>query len=128
MVPGDTNGKEDIFLYRISTNTLLRAVNDLDQQFNGRSLYPAVNGDGSKVVFESDSTNADLSQSVSGNEIFLWTIDPTGGGTVRALTDGNGNSYNPSIDNLGNRVVFDTYSSDLLDNGDYDNGTSLHIF
>ena len=88
-------------------------------------LYPAVNGDGSKVVFESDSTNADLSQSVSGNEIFLWTIDPTGGGTVRALTDGNGNSYNPSIDNLGNRVVFDTYSSDLLDNGDYDNGTYL---
>ena len=50
LVPGDTNGKEDIFLYRVATNTLLRAVNDLDQQFNGRSLYPAVNGDGSKVV------------------------------------------------------------------------------
>ncbi|HAF58851.1 MAG TPA: hypothetical protein DCL00_04605 [Opitutae bacterium] len=42
LVPGDTNGKEDVFLYRVVTNTLLRAVNDEDQQFNGRSLYPAV--------------------------------------------------------------------------------------
>ena len=62
-------------------------------------LYPAVNGDGSKVVFESDSTNADLSQSVSGQckssfgRLIQRVVE-----LLRALTDGNGNSYNPSID------------------------------
>ncbi|MDG1132640.1 MAG: hypothetical protein P8N21_08105, partial [Opitutales bacterium] len=77
LVPGDTNGKEDIFLYRVGSNALFRAVNDQDQQFNGRSLYPAVNGDGSKVVFESDATNA-VSQNLNlQNQIFLWTLDPS---------------------------------------------------
>ena len=85
LVPGDTNDKEDVFLYRISTNTMLRAVNASNQELNGRSLYPDVNGDGSKIVFETDSTNADLDQSVSGRQIYLWTLNPEGGGKSRLL-------------------------------------------
>ena len=57
LVPGDTNNKEDVFVYRISTQTMFRAVNEINEQFNG-SLYPDVNGDGTRIVFESDSTNA----------------------------------------------------------------------
>jgi hypothetical protein len=125
LVPGDTNGKEDIFLYRVASNTLFRAVNDQDQQFNGRSLYPAVNGDGSKVVFESDATNA-VSQNLNlQNQIFLWTLDPSGGGTITALTNGNGNSYNPSIDESGNRIVFDSFATNLLDGSLHTNGSTF---
>ena len=127
LVPGDTNGKEDIFLYRVATNTLLRAVNEQDQQFNGRSLYPAVNGDGSKVVFESDSTNAASNSLNTKSQIFLWTLDPTGGGSITALTNGDGNSYNPSIDEKGSRVVFDSFATNLLNNGQYGNGTYEEI-
>ena len=127
LVPGDTNGKEDVFLYRVSTNTLLRAVNDEDQQFNGRSLYPSVNGDGSKVVFESDSTNAVASSLSSQSQIFLWTLDPAGGGSITALTNGDGNSYNPSIDENGTRIVFDSFATNLLNNGQYGNGTNEQI-
>ena len=124
LVPGDTNGKEDIFLYRVASNTLLRAVNDQDQQFNGRSLYPAVNGDGSKVVFESDATNAVTQNLNLQNQIFLWTLDPSGGGTITALTNGNRNSYNPSIDESGNRIVFDSFATNLLDGSLHTNGSS----
>ncbi|MDB3958773.1 Ig-like domain-containing protein [Opitutales bacterium] len=124
LVPGDTNGKEDIFLYRVASNTLLRAVNDQDQQFNGRSLYPAVNGDGSIVVFESDATNAVTQNLNLQNQIFLWTLDPSGGGTITALTNGNGNSYNPSIDESGNRIVFDSFATNLLDGSLHTNGSS----
>ena len=76
LVPGDTNNKEDVFLYRLSTDTMFRAVvpsnnGSTTEQLNGRSLYPDVNRDGSKVVFESDS---DLSGNSSGSEIFCGLL------------------------------------------------------
>jgi hypothetical protein len=117
LVPGDTNNKEDVFLYRVSTNTIFRAVNANNDQLNGRSLYPDVNGDGSVVVFESDATNADLNNSsISGKQIYLWTINASGGSSVMALTGGDGSSQNPSIDESGNRIAFDSYATNLLDN------------
>ena len=55
LVPGDTNNKEDVYLYRLSTDTMFRAVDTSSngsstEQLNGRSLYPDVNGDGSRIV------------------------------------------------------------------------------
>jgi len=120
LVPGDTNDKEDVFLYRISTNTMLRAVNANNQELNGKSLYPDVNGDGTKVVFSSDSTNADLSTPTNGRQIFVWFLDGTGTGYIEVISVnasseyGNGSSFNPSIDKLGNRLVFDSYASNLV--------------
>jgi hypothetical protein len=116
LVPGDTNNKEDVFVYRISTQTMFRAVNSNNEQFNGRSLYPVVNGDGTKIVFESDATNADLNYPDGGSQIYLWTLDQnsSGSGYVRALTKGDGESYNPSIDDKGERVVFHSYATNLL--------------
>ena len=105
------------FCYRVSTNTIFRAVNANNDQLNGRSLYPDVNGDGSVVVFESDATNADLNNSsISGKQIYLWTINASGGSSVMALTGGDGSSQNPSIDESGNRIAFDSYATNLLDN------------
>ena len=80
------------------------------EQLNGRSLYPDVNRDGSKVVFESDS---DLSGNSSGSEIFLWSLDANGIGSLEVITAGDGNSYNPSIDDDGKYVVFDSYAKNL---------------
>ena len=127
LVPGDTNNKEDVFLYRVANNTILRAVNASNQQLNGRSLYADVNGDGTKIVFESDATNADLTKDVSGGEIFLWELSQSSSGTITALTNGNRNSYNPSIDSSGNRIVFDSFASNLLAMEEYDNGSSSII-
>ena len=64
--------------------------------------------DGSKIVFESDSTNF---HSSSGSQIFLWSFDANGGGSLDVITSGSGNSYNPSIDDAGKYVVFDSFAS-----------------
>ena len=126
LVPGDSNNKEDVFLYRLSTDTMFRAVistanGSETEELNGRSLYPDVNGDGSKIVFESDATNMQLSS--SGRQIFLWTLDSDGDGYMEVITkDGNGNSYNPSIDNEGRYVVFDSFATNIEDNTSDTNG------
>ena len=126
LVPGDTNNKEDVYLYRLSTDTIFRAVitwgnGSETEQLNGRSLYPDVNGDGSKIVFESDADNERLGPT-SGSQIFLWELDLDGGGSLEVVSKvsdgnsfsvGNANSYNPSIDDAGNYVVFDSYSTNL---------------
>jgi hypothetical protein len=116
LVIGDTNLKEDVFLYDLTLNTMIRPTNSDGGQLNGRSLYPAVNEDGSVVVFESDSTNVD--DTVSGHQIYYWTIESGGSSgltsSVRPLTNGNAGSYSPSIDSSGNLIVFDSYASDLL--------------
>ena len=126
LVPGDTNNKEDVFVYRISTQTMFRAVNEINEQFNGRSLYPDVNGDGTRIVFESDSTNADLNYNGGRSQIYLWSLDQnsSGSGYVRAITQGNGDSFNPSIDDIGDRVVFHSYASNLVGAGNDTNDLS----
>ena len=120
LVPSDFNGKEDIFIYRISTKTMIRVVNDkTSQELNGRSLYPDVNGDGSRVVFESDSTNA--VNGISGRQIYLWTRDTSGATLLQNLTSStvssiSNGSFMPSISESGDRIVFDSLDSQLVSN------------
>jgi len=128
LVPGDTNNKEDVYLYRLSTDTMFRAVitssnGSSTEQLNGRSLYPDVNGDGSRIVFESDSTNVSFS---SGSQIFLWSLDANGGGTLNVITSGSGNSYNPSIDDAGKYIVFDSFASFTNDLNTTDGGADTN--
>ena len=97
LVPGDTNNREDIFLYNTSSRTLIRAVNEAGEELNGRSLYPDINEDGTRIVFESDSSNVDASSNIAGSQIYLWSFDDNGIQSLLRLTKGNANSYNPSI-------------------------------
>ena len=69
LVIGDTNLKEDVFLYDLTLNTMIRPTNEVGGQLNGRDAFLAVNEDGSVVVFESDSTNVD--DTVSGHPNIL---------------------------------------------------------
>ena len=45
LVIGDTNLKEDVFLYDTTLNTMLRPTNSAGQQLDGSSSYPSMNGD-----------------------------------------------------------------------------------
>ena len=47
-------------------------------------------------------------------------------GSITALTDGDGNSYNPSGDEKVH-VVFDSFATNLLSNGQYGNGTNEQV-
>ena len=116
LVIGDTNLKEDVFLYDTTLNTMLRPKNSAGEQLDGSSFYPSMNGDGSKIVFESDSTN--VATNVSGNQIYFWTIESNGtdglSTSLWPLTSGDLGSYSPSIDDGGGLVVFDSFATNLL--------------
>jgi hypothetical protein len=58
LVPGDTNGKNDIFVRDRETNTISRvSVNSSGGQGNDDSDLPSISGDGRYVAFESYATN-----------------------------------------------------------------------
>ena len=76
--------KKMCFFMSLALNTMVRPLNANNEQLNGRSLYPAINGDGTKIVFESDSSNTGESLNPF-SQIFLWTIDPSGSSSLASL-------------------------------------------
>ncbi len=135
LVPGDSNDKEDVFLYRISTNTMLRAVNSKNEQLNGKSIYPDINEDGTMVVFSSDATNAvdGLAGEKPGRQVYLWSLSKRGTGSIQLVSQntdgdpGDGSSQNPSIDKSGNRIVFDSHATNLVA-GDTNGLSDIFLF
>ena len=74
LVPFDTVGLTDVFLYEISTGTITRlSINSLGEQaLGGPSLAPAISADGRYIAFESDAANLIPSEQVTGfRDIFF---------------------------------------------------------
>src|SRR5262249_36618012 len=58
LVPGDTNGKQDIFVKDLITGAIKRASTDAaGAQADGKSDQPIFSPDGTKVAFISTATN-----------------------------------------------------------------------
>ena len=115
LIPGDKNGLEDVFMYKVDSQTLSRVHQfSRGQEANGNSLYPDVNFDGSAIVFESQASNLLTARGVTeGRQIFLWNLNNGGLGSIKALTNGNAESKGASIDQSGNLVVFSSFASNL---------------
>ena len=61
LVPGDTNGKPDAFVYNLNTKQITRVSTDSHgRQSNGSTYEVAVDGDCERVAFVSDATNLAL--------------------------------------------------------------------
>ena len=118
LVPNDTNGHVDVFRYEVFNNRLTRlSLGSNGEEGNGGSFYPVISEDGTKVAFESHATNLDSSTPTSGKQIFLWTESndtASGTGTVSAISNGNGDSFDASISDNGQRMVFTTFSDNLV--------------
>lgn len=76
IVPGDTNGVPDIFLYDRQTgvNTLLSSSQPSGAPANNRSLIPVFSGDGSTLLFQSwasDLTGGDFNHN---SDLFAYTF------------------------------------------------------
>ncbi len=118
LIPGDTNGHEDVFLYSTYTGKITAAFTQ--EIGNEGSFYPDISGDGRWVVFQSDATNLLDNETTIGRQIFLWdtyenkislvsnAIDGSGGG--------NGESRRPSVSDDGLRIVFESDASNLVTN------------
>jgi Tol biopolymer transport system component len=71
LVPGDTNGAVDIFVFDLVTERMIRISTGIDGAANGDSFDPAITDDGSYVVFASDASNLVEGDINNQTDIFL---------------------------------------------------------
>jgi Tol biopolymer transport system component len=126
LVPNDTNGHSDIFLFDRVAGTLERVSVATDgSEANYESYMPSLSADGRYVAFGSVATNLGGGSKIIG-EIFVR--DRVAGTTTCVSVDASGapaNRYSegPSISGDGNRITFGSYATNLDPadtNGAYD--------
>src|SRR5262249_9006274 len=111
-VPGDTNGKFDVFVRdRLNQTTERVSVDSNGLESNGQTLPPAIPADGSLVAFESDATNLVAGDTNAHKDVFVH--DRTSGLTERVSVSsqgaaGDGDSMAAAISADGRFVAFNS--------------------
>jgi hypothetical protein len=127
LVPGDTNGKLDVFVHDMVTGTTTRAsVDSSGAQCSGASQSPSISGNGRFVAFQSLAPDLVAGDTNGVNDVFVH--DNVTGTTTRVSVDsngaqGNGESVYPWISESGHLVSFASAASNLVPNdlnGAYD--------
>ncbi len=118
LVPNDTNGFVDVFVYdRQAASTTRVSVDSAALQGNSFSFYPAISGDGRFVAFKSSATNLVAGDNNGVNDIFVHDRQATS--TERVSIDSGANEANsssefPSISADGRFVAFLSTASNLV--------------
>ncbi len=118
LVPGDTNGVEDVFVYdRRSRSTERVSLSSAGEQGNGDSYGPAISADGRYVAFTSAASN--LTPGDGNGELDVFVRDRVAHTTVLASvgphgTPGDGPSGAPSISGDGRLVAFESDADNLV--------------
>ncbi|MFO0983711.1 MAG: hypothetical protein U1E76_18605 [Planctomycetota bacterium] len=118
LVPGDTNLAVDIFLHdRLTGETTLESKSSSGIQGDWPSEFPSLSSDARYVAFMSRSTNLVPGDTNQDQDVFLR--DRATGETTRVSvsssgTQGNYDSWNPSISADGQLVAFHTYATNLV--------------
>jgi len=126
LVPGDTNGADDIFVRDVGTGITTRvSVSSSNAQGNAASSQPAISGDGRWVAFASSASNLVAGDTNGRADVFVH--DRVTGTTTKASTGPAGaqsdnTSSRPSISRDGSRIAFHSSASNLLAKADT-NGT-----
>ncbi len=116
LAPGDTNGKWDIFVHDLQTNTTeLVSTATNGTRADGDSYAPSISDGGRYVVFRSNADNL-----VSGDTNNRWDIflrDRQSGTTTRINVPTSGeadlHSYAPVISGDGTLVAFESEATNL---------------
>jgi Tol biopolymer transport system component len=118
LVPGDTNGRSDIFIHDRKTGTTERvSVDSAGNQGNTSSFQPSISRDGRFVAFRSLASNLVPGDTNNNSDIFVH--DRKTGITERVSVDSAGNQANdsssePSISRDGRFVAFQSFDSNLV--------------
>jgi uncharacterized repeat protein (TIGR01451 family) len=127
LVPGDTNGKSDIFVHdrQSGQTTRVSVASDGTEADDGSNL-PALSADGRLVAFQSNATN--LVSGDTNNYIDIFVHDRQSGQTTRVsvASDGtqadDGSSNDPALSADGRFVAFYSKAYNLVpeDNNNLD--------
>ncbi len=118
LVPGDTNGKLDVFLWIQSTGQLTRvSLSSGGAQADADCEKARISGDGRFVVFESRASNLDPAKNNSRRDVYVRDLLL---GTTRCASlnqlgqPGDRDSFSGSISADGNRVAFESEATNML--------------
>jgi Tol biopolymer transport system component len=124
LVPGDTNGFEDVFLYDRDTGSLTReSLGTGGIQGNARSYHGSISDDGRFFVFATLASNFFLNDTTAANSWDVFLRDRTTNvstmitQTPAGFRGSGGGNYLPSISGDGSTVVFHTFSYNIFTNG-----------
>lgn len=129
-VPGDTNAKDDVFVYDVQTGVVeMVSVSSSGGQGNGWSRAPSISADGRFVAFCSEASNLVPEDGNNCSDIFIRDrvgkttslISATAGGGAA-----NHHSTYPSLSTDGNVVAFQSVASDLVP-GDTNDLTDVFV-
>jgi Tol biopolymer transport system component len=130
LVPGDTNGKADVFVHDRQTGTTSRVSvrSNGDQANNRRSEAPSISADGRFVAFVSLASNLVSGDTNGRADVFVH--DRTTGKTSRVNVRSNGdqanNGLDPSISAAGRYVAFRSGAPNLVP-GDTNRKTDVFV-
>ncbi len=133
LVPGDTNGESDVFVFDRQTQTLTlasRASGANGTIGNGYSGLPALTADGLAVVFESSATNLgpvvpDGVSQIYGRDLETHTTFLLSRASGPDGAAGNLSSEQPTIAADGGRIVFESFANNLVPG---DTNDSVDVF
>ncbi|HVS11180.1 MAG TPA: hypothetical protein VMS76_15020 [Planctomycetota bacterium] len=118
LVPGDTNGTQDVFVHERGSGVTARvSVDSTGAQAGGRSSHPVLSGDGRFVAFVSEAPNLVPDDTNGVADVFVH--DRQNGQTRRvsvgpAGAQANATSGMPAISADGSRVAFQSDASNLV--------------
>lgn len=133
LVAEDTNGNDDIFLYRVADGSIVRVSAPAagGEPNNSASFFPAVSDGGRFVVFASYATNLDAAGEPAPSDLDIFVRDTQANTIARASVTSAGGLANagaqlPSISADGCVVAFHSAASNLVA-GDMVAGNKLFV-
>jgi Tol biopolymer transport system component len=130
LVPDDTNGRADVFVYDRSLDLMERVtVGAGGQEANGSSNFPRLSADGRYVVFQSQASNLVDGDTNGVTDVFLFDREGRTTQRVSVAADGgqaNGFSLTPAISGDGRVVAFASAASNLVD-GDSNGAVDIFV-
>ena len=123
LVPGDTNGKTDVFVRDLQAGSTVRAsVNDLGEELNDASYLPAISADGRYVAFASKASNLPFidKNGIRWEDVFLRDMVTGAVSLVSRSVTGTGGNYAglyAQISGDGRYVAFRSRSTNLVPDG-----------
>ncbi|GIF13435.1 TolB family protein [Actinoplanes teichomyceticus] len=105
LVPGDTNGRSDVFRRDLRAGVTTRvSVSGAGDQADGSSFAASISADGRYVAFDSDATNLTPGDPATDRDVFVR--DMRAGRTTAVTAPGEGFDDRPAISADGRQVAF----------------------